>query len=682
MRNTAFVGGSGTGVGGMKFPMSARERDDLMELSDVSFLSRERYEDDGKDMSDESDQDFEASGRHRQRLFSCLLMSACAVVCISFIALAKSSMDGLLARPGPPWTSVSAWGPATEVFASLGEGLCLDVHRRLVPVSFNTTEFEDLRGVFFQPAHVASDGSSSDCQARCAALKDCTGYVTFHADTADQRQSGCSLIQEDDGYPAAGDGNSSYHCFWRHHFPHNSAGIYDPPRQRVSSIIWTYWQDMHQEETNKTVRLRAFLDLCHQSWRQLNPGWYVRILNQDTIWQYLLKEEMPEGFDDLSIQHKSDAIRLALLVKYGGVWLDASTLLLQPLSNVVNMVDPSQRIFYANENLINREVFAENRYGSEFHIENWFFAAPPQDPFLARTMSCVKFGHSITDKFRLGERPDIFTARQLEDLHALGIGNYLLTDACMFKTIDEDKALYDWWKSPSVHRINWLGAADPFGGEAIFKWQSAERKYPLHAGGFNHRAEALYRAFEESPQNMNVKDAVSRGLRKVKILHWSTPDTVFAKMVSLLNQFHQGYGLNHWDDLPQSQFACVESQFAYPGDTKKENLPESQFACVERQFAYPGATEGGPAGEPVHLRGEPVRLSWGQRKRNCWRAGSLILGPKKEDLPESQFTCAESQFASKKEDLPESQFASPGAKEGGPAGEPVRLCGEPVRLSW
>ena len=24
------------------------------------------------------------------------------------------------------------------------------------------------------------------------------------------------------------------------------AGIYDPPRQRVSSIIWTYWQDMHQ----------------------------------------------------------------------------------------------------------------------------------------------------------------------------------------------------------------------------------------------------------------------------------------------------------------------------------------------------------------------------------------------------------------------------------------------------
>ncbi|OLP96569.1 hypothetical protein AK812_SmicGene21172 [Symbiodinium microadriaticum] len=190
----------------------------------------------------------------------------------------------------------------------------------------------------------------------------------------------------------------------------------------------------------------------------------------DTMWQYLLKEEMPEGFDDLSIQHKSDAIRLALLVKYGGVWLDASTLLLQPLSNVVNMADPSQRIFYANQNFINREIWAEHRYGSEFHIENWFFAAPPQDPFLARTLSCVKFGHSISDKFKLGERPDIFTARQLEDLHALGIDNYLMTDACMFKTIDEDKALYDWWKSPSVHRINWLGVTYAI---SVSLWSSA-----------------------------------------------------------------------------------------------------------------------------------------------------------------------------------------------------------------
>ena len=45
---------------------------------------------------------------------------------------------------------------------------------------------------------------------------------------------------------------------------------------------------------------------------------------------------------------------------------------------------------------------------------------------------------------------------------------------------------------------------------------------------------------------------MSRGLRKVKILHWRTPDSVFSKVVSLLNQFHQGAGQNHWDVLQEA----------------------------------------------------------------------------------------------------------------------------------
>ena len=60
----------------------------------------------------------------------------------------------------------------------------------------------------------------------------------------------------------------------------------------------------------------------------------------------------------------------------------------------------------------------------------------------------------------------------------------------------------------------------------------------------------------------------------------------------------------------------------------------------------------------VHFMKSLVRrassLILGPKKRNCRRASSLILGPEKEDLPESQ-------------------FAYPENKEGGPAGEPVRL---------
>ena len=89
-------------------------------------------------------------------------------------------------------------------------------------------------------------------------------------------------------------------------------------------------------------------------------------------------------------------------------------------------------------------------------------------------------------------------------------------------------------------------------GEAIFRWKTSAREFPLLAGGFNHRAEALYRCVRDHGENHLVQDALKRGLRKVKILHWSTPDHVFSRVVSLLNQFHNGAGSNHYDLLNEA----------------------------------------------------------------------------------------------------------------------------------
>ena len=75
--------------------------------------------------------------------------------------------------------------------------------------------------------------------------------------------------------------------------------------------------------------------------------------------------------------------------------------------------------------------------------------------------------------------------------------------------------------------------------------------------------------------------------------------------------------------------------------TKKEDLTQGQFA-------YFGDIEGGLAGEPLRLSWghrrrtcwRASRLSWwGQKRRACWRDSSLTLGTKTEALPESQFDC-------------------------------------------
>ena len=60
----------------------------------------------------------------------------------------------------------------------------------------------------------------------------------------------------------------------------------------------------------------------------------------------------------------------------------------------------------------------------------------------------------------------------------------------------------------------------------------------------------------------------------------------------------------------------------------KEDLPEGQFAFKD----------GGPAGGQAYgvKEGGPTR---GQRRRTLWRASSLVLGTKKDDLPCRRASC-------------------------------------------
>lgn len=57
----------------------------------------------------------------------------------------------------------------------------------------------------------------------------------------------------------------------------------------------------------------------------------VRVLDDETVRDFLGPEDLPARFVDLPVQMKSDAVRFALLARYGGVWLDASTLASGPI---------------------------------------------------------------------------------------------------------------------------------------------------------------------------------------------------------------------------------------------------------------------------------------------------------------------------------------------------------------
>lgn len=87
-------------------------------------------------------------------------------------------------------------------------------------------------------------------------------------------------------------------------------------------VIWAYWDS---GESN----LKPFFKLCVASWRAKNPDWHIAILSDDNFKQYVSRDQIPSTYFSLKRQHRSDILRLAVLIRYGGVYMDISTLCLK-----------------------------------------------------------------------------------------------------------------------------------------------------------------------------------------------------------------------------------------------------------------------------------------------------------------------------------------------------------------
>ena len=95
---------------------------------------------------------------------------------------------------------------------------------------------------------------------------------------------------------------------------------------RVPKIIWLYWS---QGWLNAPWIVRCVL----ASWRSMNPNWRVTLLSEDNVHRYV---RLPPAAAHWPPPARSDALRLALLTAYGGVWADATMLCTQPLNSWVD----------------------------------------------------------------------------------------------------------------------------------------------------------------------------------------------------------------------------------------------------------------------------------------------------------------------------------------------------------
>lgn len=104
---------------------------------------------------------------------------------------------------------------------------------------------------------------------------------------------------------------------------------------------------------------------CVQSWILHNPNWKIIKLDETNIEEYIhLDDYIDRKNKNISLAHLSDIIRIALLDKYGGIWVDSTTFCRIPLNNWINK---------CTEN----GFFAFEKPGPDRLLSNWFLYSEP-----------------------------------------------------------------------------------------------------------------------------------------------------------------------------------------------------------------------------------------------------------------------------------------------------------------
>ncbi|MEE4238610.1 MAG: capsular polysaccharide synthesis protein [Anderseniella sp.] len=138
----------------------------------------------------------------------------------------------------------------------------------------------------------------------------------------------------------------------------------------LPKVIWIFWMQGELAAPELVKR-------CIASWRKLNPCWETVVLDENNYQDYVDIGIKQDDFRQLGIPMRSDLLRLALLDRYGGVWVDATVLCWLPLD------------LFVHAYVSGSGFFAFSRSRGERVISSWFLAAIPNHPIIRRWKQCL-----------------------------------------------------------------------------------------------------------------------------------------------------------------------------------------------------------------------------------------------------------------------------------------------------
>lgn len=219
-----------------------------------------------------------------------------------------------------------------------------------------------------------------------------------------------------------------------------------PCSDDIPKVIWTYWQ---------TAPAPPFIQACLDNWRRFAPDHELRVLDRSSVADWL--PTLRADFDAMPAFRQADWLRIQLLARHGGVWMDASMLL-------------SRDLAWLHETRRRRAAdyvgFYIDRYTTRPElpiVENWLMASVPGGRFAVALAAA--FDRALDE----GAEP------LLQRLHAEGrharvvqaltedFQRYLLMHVAASELLDRD---------PQIGRMALLRAEDgPFAWLAGVGWR-------------------------------------------------------------------------------------------------------------------------------------------------------------------------------------------------------------------
>ncbi|HEX8671696.1 MAG TPA: capsular polysaccharide synthesis protein, partial [Longimicrobium sp.] len=145
----------------------------------------------------------------------------------------------------------------------------------------------------------------------------------------------------------------------------------------VPGRVWIYWEQGWDQAP-------PLVAACRRSWAERNPDAEVVALDARTVLQWVDPESLfPHR--EMSLTHRSNLIRLNLLARHGGVWVDGTAFCATPLADWLPAV--AQTGF-----------FTFSRPGPDRLLSSWFLAAEPGHPLVLGWLARAERYWSLVEK--------------------------------------------------------------------------------------------------------------------------------------------------------------------------------------------------------------------------------------------------------------------------------------------